>query len=871
MASSVVTSVILILLASAASAATEADIEAARVPGLAWLIRHQNADGSWNTASGASITLTALSVEGLRNGGLSAYPSAAAIAWLGNADATSVDALARAIVALHPAGVGVTAGAEMLLGWRNRDGAWGAYEAFDTSFPDTPLALAAIRVTGLPFSDAEFTPALCAIVTGQRTEDPSVAGGWTYVLPRAASGAPSAAVLPTTANLLELEAIRASRAASVVCGGTAHDLATVIDQGVSWLLNQRRNADGGFGESGASTVLDTVLAYEVLRRLRPSDAATSAALDFLLAAQRASDGSWNGDVLQTALVLRALPAPATPLGDGDGDGMPDGVELALGTDPAVADSRWLAKASPVAGTLTSLVVRRAGTGSGTVTSADGGIACGALCAQAYLPTAVVTLSAQEAPGSRFAGWSGDADCGTGEIAMNTNKLCVAIFNAVSGPTATLTVTKAGTAAGTVTSLPAGIDCGTDCMESYPTGAVVTLKTTPAAGAIARWSGDPDCADGVVTMDGAKSCTATFDPQRRGILFGLGPGALSGGWLELMQPQPPYLNLAWLAAGWPAYNTTVGETRPAVCDVDGDGVKEVVVGFGPGGGGGWVQVLKETAAGWSHWQWLWISFNATQGETFPACGDLDGDGRDDIVVGLGAGSEGWLKIFTYKNGAFGAMSGTPAENGWIQVTWSGYNAATHPAVGDVNGDGRPEIVVGLGPGASGWLQIFGDQAAGFAPIPGTPSANGWLQAWSGANGETRPALCDVNGDGKREIVVGFGAGSAGWVQVFGHSPEGFAPFASAVTEGSVGWLRVKWIGTSNGETFPACGDLDGDGRDELVFGLGVGGDGWAELFDDAASQFAPLSWESSVNGWVQLHRAQYNTTPGYGLLRPAVLR
>ena len=76
----------------------------------------------------------------------------------------------------------------------------------------------------------------------------------------------------------------------------------------------------------------------------------------------------------------------------------------------------------------------------------------------------------------------------------------------------LNVNLAGDGVGKVTAL--GIDCGdggSDFMETYSTGSEVTLVAAANPGSLfAGFSGDPDCEDGVVTMNSDKTCIATFN-------------------------------------------------------------------------------------------------------------------------------------------------------------------------------------------------------------------------------------------------------------------------------------------------------------------------------------------------------------------------
>jgi PKD repeat protein len=88
-----------------------------------------------------------------------------------------------------------------------------------------------------------------------------------------------------------------------------------------------------------------------------------------------------------------------------------------------------------------LTVTRGGLGSGTVTSAPAGIACGADCTESYAVGTSVTLTASADSGSTFAGWSGEcAAQSTCTVTMDAARTISATFNRAPGTRARLFLT-----------------------------------------------------------------------------------------------------------------------------------------------------------------------------------------------------------------------------------------------------------------------------------------------------------------------------------------------------------------------------------------------------------------------------------------------
>ena len=313
--------------ASTAAPPTPAQIDAARVGGLAWLMTHQQRDGSWQLAGGASVQSTSAAIDALANAGIvRGFPYMSGLGYLQNAPSASVDALARQAATLHAAGTPVTALMARLGEVKNGNSAWGAYPGYGSSLPDTPLALSAQLRAGT-VNIPTVTTTLCRGLLDALKPDNSFA----YLPGSAANGA----VVPTAYAAMALHSVRATLGYSSLSCPTSHVLATRVTNAASWLLARQNATDGGFSDDGSSDVLETAIATLALRHVQPTTyaAPVGEALRFLVT-QQSTDGSWGGDPFATALALQALPKlNVGTLADSNQNGLPDVVEARLGNDP----------------------------------------------------------------------------------------------------------------------------------------------------------------------------------------------------------------------------------------------------------------------------------------------------------------------------------------------------------------------------------------------------------------------------------------------------------------------------------------------------------------------------------------------------------
>lgn len=197
----------------------------------------------------------------------------------------------------------------------------------------------------------------------------------------------------------------------------------------------------------------------------------------------------------------------------------------------------------------------------------------------------------------------------------------------------------------------------------------------------------------------------------------------------------------------------------------------------------------------------------------SAGDLDGDGLADIAVGARDSSLGAWRggaVYLFGGPATGILPADSADGVLVRAFGNAAAGAAMVVPGDVDGDGRDDLLVG-GDGAA-WLVTTGLASAGDLSAAATTftgdSRDGFGVAMTAA---------DLNGDGQIDIVIGADAArgsreDSGLVWVF------LEPGAGAFTTGDAA-LRIlgAGVGDGAGAALLSPGNLDGDACDDLVVG------------------------------------------------------
>lgn len=284
-------------------------------------------------------------------------------------------------------------------------------------------------------------------------------------------------------------------------------------------------------------------------------------------------------------------------------------------------------------------------------------------------------------------------------------------------------------------------------------------------------------------------------------------------------------------------SAAGETRlfsAGVADLDGDGALELVAGgFAAAGAGrrSTVLVYRQQGAEWT--PLAEGGWDGGPGSTVRnvQIADVDGDGRPEVVALGRIGDEQYAaKARLAILGLDGATLATRAVQDWRAGAYTnGYGLA----VGDLDGDRRPEIV-------TGGFQSDGQGEAGFVRVWSLSGGELALRAEHVLDGQGSDsmrvndlALADVDGDGRAEIVAVGRHGPRRSKDVklrLDQRREGGDVSVLAFT-GAALTVRARYAwtkGTSLRLRSVVAVDVDGDGAQELVAGGQYDADGKACL-------------------------------------------
>jgi hypothetical protein len=208
-----------------------------------------------------------------------------------------------------------------------------------------------------------------------------------------------------------------------------------------------------------------------------------------------------------------------------------------------------------------------------------------------------------------------------------------------------------------------------------------------------------------------------------------------------------------------------------------------------------------------------------GNSNPCIFDVDGDGLKDLLIGNGGlinNNSNIHKLYFYKNiGDNNYPKYDLVDNDFLSISSLNIKDIV-PAVGDIDNDNDTDIVVGMSDGR----MIYWTNTAGAGNIP-TFNYSGVLKDNTnnfinvGAN--AAPYIVDIDKDGITDLIIGERNGNINYYKGTALNEMKY----TFITD-SVGFIRAKYLTISLGYSHPVVKDINNDNKLDLVLGTNYNG-------------------------------------------------